>query len=75
MPGLSTAHKPLCVTPSLTLKPVSLNDKTGALRMTAPDPERDLGIHFVGDAACKPEPVQAVKKATPASTIAGLKKK
>jgi hypothetical protein len=35
MPGLSTAHKPLLVMLSLTLKPVSLNDKTGALRVTA----------------------------------------
>jgi hypothetical protein len=43
--------------------------------MTAPDPERGFDINSVEDAACKPEPAQAVKKVTTASTIAGLKKK
>lgn len=36
MSALSTAHKPFCVTPSVTLMHVWLKDKIGALSMTAP---------------------------------------
>ena len=35
MPGLFTAHTPFLVMPSLTLQSVSLNEKSGALRVNA----------------------------------------
>jgi hypothetical protein len=62
MPALSTAHRPLLVTPSVMLRPVSLNDKTGALRTTAPTAGGvDMlgGVNVEGPA---PEPPQALKK-------------
>jgi hypothetical protein len=46
MSALSTSHKPLRVTPSLTLSPVSLKDKTGAGSLT--DPALGAGVGWEG---------------------------
>jgi hypothetical protein len=62
MPALSTAHRPLLVTPSVMLRPVSLNDKTGALRTTEPTAG---GVDMLGGVSVEgpaPEPPQALKK-------------
>ena len=74
-PALSTAHKPFCVTPSLTLRPVSLNDKNGLSRMTAPNIERGFDVGPEGGDAWKDELAQAVKKVTAAIPIKGREKK
>jgi hypothetical protein len=70
--SLATSHMPLPVMPSVTLRPVSLKDKTGGLRTTAAVTGAESMLVEPGPAASGPVPPQALKKMTIASTPAGI---
>jgi hypothetical protein len=72
--SLATSHLPLRVMPSVTLKPVSLNDKTGGLSTTPKftDPGEGVAIGNVENdpAELDPPPPQALKNTTAPSSRA-----
>jgi hypothetical protein len=70
--SLATSQMPLPVMPSVTLKPVSLKDKTGGLRTTEAVTGAEAVLVESKPAVSGPAPPQALKKIAMASTPAGL---